>query len=350
MKRALVAIAVRHAVRATAWRVALMVTAGAGALSQAGEIGHFNGGVPGIRDFAMPEPGFYCTVYSYRYASDRLNDSHGDEVDTVTGSRGRLRLTVDVDLDLYVVAPALIWVSPWEVLGARYGAYVLPSFATSTVGASLATLSGRGGSLDVDSRFGAGDLYVQPLWLGWSFTHWDLALGYGFYAPVGRYSTETVSLPVVGSVTAEAEDNIGLGFWTHQAQGAVSWYPWEHRGTAVSTALTYEIHGDKEGFDLTPGQNLTVNWGVSQYLPLDADKNLLLEVGPAGYSSWQITDDSGSDAGDPDVHDQVHAVGAQLGLTYVPWQAALNLHYFYEVAARDRFQGQSLGLNFAIRF
>ena len=48
--------------------------------------------------------------------------------------------------------------------------------------------------------------------------------------------------------------------------------------------------------------------------------------------------------------DQVHAIGGQIGLTYVPWNGALNFHYFYEFAAKDRFQGQSIGLNFAIKF
>ena len=85
-------------------------------------------------------------------------------------------------------------------------------------------------------------------------------------------------------------------------------------------------------------------------MPLTADHTLLLEIGPAGYSQWQLTDDTGSDARNPDVHDQVHAVGGQLGLTYVPWNAVMNFHYFYEFAAKDRFQGQSLGLNFAVKF
>jgi hypothetical protein len=40
------------------------------------------------------------------------------------------------------------------------------------------------------------------------------------------------------------------------------------------------------------------------------------------------------------VRDEVHAVGGQLGLTYVLWVAALNLHYFGEFAAQDRFQGR----------
>jgi hypothetical protein len=53
-----------------------------------------------------------------------------------------------------------------------------------------------------------------------------------------------MTLPGGATVTAEAADNIGLGFWTDQFQGAVTWYPWAHKGTAVSAVLTYEIHSD----------------------------------------------------------------------------------------------------------
>ena len=43
-----------------------------------------------------------------------------------------------------------------------------------------------------------------------------------------------------------------------------------------------------------------------------------------------MTDDSGRDARNPSVRDEVHAVGGQLGLTSVPWVAALNVHYVGE--------------------
>jgi hypothetical protein len=171
-----------------------------------------------------------------------------------------------------------------------------------------------------------------------------------FNAPAGKYDTETVTLPGGRSITAEATDNIGYGFWTHQLQGAVAWYPWTHKATAVTAALTYEIHHQKADFDLTPGQNLTFNWGISQFLPLTRDQKLLLEVGPAGYSSWQVSDDTGSDARNGQVHDEVHAVGGQLGLTYLPWQTVLNFHGLYEFAAQDRFQGHAFGLNLAKQF
>ena len=58
----------------------------------------------------------------------------------------------------------------------------------------------------------------------------------------------------------------------------------------------------------------------------------------------------GSDARNGQVHDEVHAVGGQLGLTYVPWHTALNFHAFYEFAAKDRFQGQAFGINLAKKF
>ncbi len=50
------------------------------------------------------------------------------------------------------------------------------------------------------------------------------------------------------------------------------------------------------------------------------------------------------------VKDEVHAVGAQIGLTNVPLNGSLNFHYFYEFDAKDRFQGQSIGLNLAFKF
>lgn len=330
--------------------VFILTSQGNGPVALAGEIGHFNPGVANIRDFAMPAPGYYGVLYNYWYWTHQYNDRNGDKVNSITvGPGGGTNLNLNVDVNLYAIAPTFIWVSDCTVLGAKYGAYISPVFANSSVGASLSRITGTGRSLN-SSQFGAGDLFVQPLWLGWSKKHWDLSLGYGFYAPVGRYDIQTVTLPVVGSFTAEAPDNIGLGFWTHQFQGTALWYPWEHRATAVCAALTYELHGKKKDFDLTPGQNLTLNWGVSQYLPLRKDNKLLLELGLSGYSSWQISDDSGSDAKNPGVHDSVHAVGGQLGLTYVPWNAAVNLHYLNEISAQDRFQGDVIGASVVVKF
>jgi len=321
-------------------------------VTEAGEIGHYAGGFLNIRDYFVPPPGVYAAVYNYFYRTDQLNDRNGDRVDSVTvnpGSGPGLTLGVEVNVNMYVVAPTVIWVTDIKSLGIKYGAFISPNLANASLQGSLSSVTGRGGSAEA-SAFDVGDLFVQPVWLGKTLEHWDFALAYGFYAPTGKYNTEFYSLPGGNSVKAESGDNIGFGFWTQQIQGAVAWYPWADKRLAITSVLTYEINGKKKDFDLTPGQVLTFNWGISQFLPLRKDKSLLLEVGPAGYSSWQITDDTGSGASNAGVRDQVHAVGGQLGLAYLPWHASLTFHGFYEFAAKDRFQGASFGVSLAKKF
>ena len=318
--------------------------------SHAGEIGHFNGGLMNIRDYFVPDPGFYSVDYNYFYDTNRLNNKNGDKISSVTikpGSGPGSTLGLNMNVNMYANALGLMWVSDLKIFGAKYAFLVAPNAANASLESSYSRATGIGNSSQA-SNFGFGDIFVQPVWLGWTLKHWDFALGIGFYAPTGEYNTTTVTLPVVGPVTTEAADNIGYGFWTFQFQGAVAWYPWENKGTAVTAVLTYETNTKKEGFDLTPGDILTFNWGISQFLPLTKDHKLLLEVGPAGYDSWQTTPDGGRLSSN--VRDQLHAAGGQIGLTYVPWMLSLNTHYFYEFAAIDRFQGQSFGFSIAKKF
>lgn len=331
---------------------ALVVLAVAAAIAaQASEISHYSPSMPSIRDFVVPDPGFVGIIYSYAYMSDQLNDRNGDEISQVTigAPPATATLDVDVDLDVFVVVPGVMWASNWKILGATYGAYAMIPFSNTSIGASLTTATGTGRSVE-ESQFAMADPFVMPLWLSWISAHWGITAGYGFAPPLGKYDTESVVIPHVGELTAESPENIGLGFWTHELQGAATWYPWADKRMAVLGALTWEINGQKKDFDLTPGQNLALNWGAGEYLPLKKDQSLLLEVGPTGYNSWQITDDSGDDVQGTPVRDEVHGVGLQVGATYVPWKALLNFRYLYEYGATDRFQGQSFGLNFAIHF
>ena len=49
----------------------------------------------------------------------------------------------------------------------------------------------------------------RPAYLGWHTPRADFVAGYGFYAPTGRYE-------------AGANDNVGLGMWSHEIQGGVT--------------------------------------------------------------------------------------------------------------------------------
>ncbi len=111
-----------------------------------------------------------------------------------------------------------------------------------------------------------------------------------------------------------------------------------------------ETNDKKEDFDVTPGGLLTLSCGADRYLPLRADQSLLRDVGLAGYSSWQVSNDSGADAAITAVKDEVHAVGVQVGLSHVPMNMAQTLNYLNEFDSKDRFQGESIGLKFAIKF
>ncbi len=315
--------------------------------AHAGEIGHFVPGVVNIRDLAVPPPGFYGVLYNYGYSTSRINDANGKQLSSVTiGGRS---YDIGVDVNVYALAPTFIWSTEKKVLGAQYAAYFSPTFSNASINGMISSASGVGRSPST-GQFNIGDIFVEPVFLGWGGKKYHFSYGYGFYIPSGKYKTTTVTLPVVGSVTAEAADNIGLGFWTHQNQGALYLYPWPDQRLAIQNAFTWEIHGNKKSFDLKPGQNLTWNWGISQFLPLKKDKTVLMEVGPVGYSSFQVSDDSGTDARNPTVHDRVHAAGLQVGVTSVKRVMALNFHWFHEFSATDRFQGTAIGLNLTFKF
>lgn len=302
----------------------------------AGELGHYAPGLPNIRDLLVPaEPGFYYAQYHFLYTANAFHDRNGNEVDSI--NVGGATLNIDADVNAFAIAPTFLWVSPWEILGARYGAYAAPTLGNTSFQASLRTETGFGRSTD-DSSFAPGDLFVQPVWLGWSGKHFDATVGYGFYAPVGKYEDG-------------ATDNVGLGFWTHQFQVAGAWYPVETRMLAVTFAGTFEIHSEKTDVDITPGERFSLNYGISQYIPLNKGPTWMGEIGVIGFSQWEVGKDSGS-AVNPvtNVRDQVHAIGVQAGATYLPWEAGLTFHYLHEYDAEARFEGEYFGLTLVKAF
>src|SRR5262245_22029887 len=98
--------------------IATSLLAAAGA-AQASDIGHFNCGVYSIRDyFVPPDPGVYGALYNYFYRTDRVNDNNGNKITTGPGGL----TTFDLDVNLYALAPVVIWATPYEILGAKYAA------------------------------------------------------------------------------------------------------------------------------------------------------------------------------------------------------------------------------------
>jgi hypothetical protein len=293
-------------------------------------------GVATVRDFVVPpDPGFYYVQYNVFYTTDTYKDRNGNSADSVT--IGGVTLDVDADIDSFALVPTFIWVSPWEFLGASYATLIAPSFVNTSVQAGLRTQTGFGRSID-ESQFAFGDLYVRPVWLGWNSKHFGVSAGYGFYAPTGEYDD------------GEA-DNTGLGFFTHELQAGLTWYPWEHQATAAMVAGTYEIHYEKDDVDITPGERFSLDWGVSQFVPINEDQTLLVELGLTGYSQWQVERDSGDDVISLlNTKDEIHAAGLQVGLASLPRNASLTFRYLHEFEAEARFEGDLFSLVLAKGF
>lgn len=299
-------------------------------MARGGEIGRYDDEVVDIRNYFVPV--------------DRISS------EMVDAFSGPVNVNVGPRVRSYALMPMLVWAAPYEILGTRYTAYVAPFFANNNVAAELSIVSGTGGNWN-SSSFAVSDLYMQRLCLDLGMNHLGISLAYDFYAPVSKYSTQTVPLPnSTDAATVASKNNIRLRYSTLQAQAGIAWYPMTNKTTAVTAVGTYEYNGETSDFDIRPGQMFTITWGVSHYLPLNKNQELLLEVGPAGYDSYQITDSTGGNAFGDTPKSRIDAVGGQLGLTYVPWNAFLAVHGFYEYAAASRFPGASIGLYFGIKF
>ena len=314
--------------------LALLLTAGSAIPCQAAELGHYSPALLGIRDFIMPDPGFYYIQYILFYTTDTLKDKNGNSIRSI--DVGPLEFKVETDVDSYMIVPTLVYATDFEILGARYAALLSQPFGNTSVQAALESTTIPGFGLKVDeSGFGLGDTYIRPLWLGWNLGRFDVGAAYSLYLPTGKYD-------------AGDADNVGLGMWTHELMANVAYYLDEQRGTALTLAGIYEIHHEKDDIDITPGSHLSINAGISQYLPLG--EKWLAELGVAGTAQWQMTKDHGSDARNKNVKDQVYGIGPEVGIVYLPWEAQFKVRWTHEFEAEDRFEGDFLTFTAAFSF
>lgn len=279
-------------------------------------------GQQGLNAGVIPDPGFTYGNMAINYSSSQLNNPSGDPV---SGISGTYSFWVDENIFYYV--------SNFKILGASFAPYAAVNFANGSLVANLVgtNLSGNGGGE------GLADTWVEPLNLGWHFKRADFNVGYAFVAPTGRF-------------TPGASDNVGSGYWGNDITSGTTFYITKNKGTSANLFTDWEIHGEKSGVDLTPGQAFTMEWGFGQVLPLKKDFSRLLQLGLIGYDQWQVSDNGGFIA--PGVSASlvpfysVHAIGVQSN--FVLPAKGLNLFFKYEdeYRALARPQGRSIVFGF----
>ena len=279
--------------------LALVVATG----SFAAEQSHYVNGVEGIKAPSLPPPGVYGRLYTAYYTADTLRDADGE------------KLPVGFDATVLAVVPRLIWITPLKILGADYGMDILAPYLTKDIEIDAK-------KLDTDSS-GFGDICVEPLLLSWRLPRADVCAAAGAYLKTGSFDATDPSSP--GDGYNSLLFTLGSTLYLDPAK---SW--------AASVLARYEINGEKEHVEITPGDAFHFEWGVSKNL------DRLFDVGVVGYCQWQTTDDSGSgvSAEDRGHHDRAFAVGPEVQCVIPQLKTIASLRYEQEFEVRDRPEGR----------
>jgi hypothetical protein len=270
----------------------------------------------GLDAGTQPPPGPYYGVVFYRYGTDRINDREGN------------KLNLDGSLNQFVFAPLVSVVAKQKVLGANYGFVVVPA---------LLNVSLESPRFGQNPGPGFGDLYVQPINLGWHMKQVDVVAGYAFFAPTGRYA--------VG-----ADDNTSLDMWGNEVTIGATAYFNEKKTIDASTLAAFEFHGKKRHSDSQVGTLLTMEGGLGRNFAGGAAK-----VGLVYVAQWKLTDDTltGLPALLVRGKNSTGALGPEVTLPLAARNhlaGFLTIRYEWEVYARTTTQGNMLLVSAAFPF
>ena len=278
------------------------------------ETGHYTPGIQGIKAATLPPPGFYYMMHNVLYSSDSFYDGDGN--------------SADIDFDITVFANVHRFIYVWEdvFLGANYGIHAILPLTSTDI---------KMGAFNVDdSQFGIGDIVIEPFLLSWNKPKYDIAFGLAAIAPTGSYDVAKPASP-------------GKSFWSGMLTLGGTYYMDSHKSWHASVLTRYEVHGEKKDFDITPGDDLTFEWGIGKTIPAD----FIWNIGVSGYAHWQISDDKGSDVlYDASVHDRVFAVGPEVTCFIPPIKMNIELRGQLEFGAVDRSEGTKMCLTLVKAF
>ncbi len=179
-----------------------------------------------------------------------------------------------------------------------------------------------------NNNTGMGDPYAIPFNASWAVSSmWVLSTQYSFWAPIGEYAPNR-------------SDNVGLGYWSHDVRGTVSYLPLGNPGLLLSASLLYEVNGRKEGYDLRPAPHTSMELGASMAL---SDR---LIVGGMMGAIWEVADASGANATE-DGRDRMLNAALEISYWFIPGELGAMGRLTRELSVRDRFEGTTytLGLN-----
>lgn len=275
------------------------------------DLGHRFIGTLGARAGEQRDEGLYVADRLVYYSASTFRDRSGRPLPT-----GDARLTA--------IANAFGLAATFEV-------EALETYVSFVAAAPLAAVSlvAETPEASVD-RFGLGDVYLQPLGLGWRLPHVDLIASYAVYVPTGIFRL--------------GEGGLSRGHVTHElALGATLFFDSERR-FRISALASYDINQRKNGVDITRGETVQVQGGAGALI---AD---LIDIGVVGAGIWQVGDDTGADIPPAllGARDRALGIGGEIGVIVAPIHGRIGIRYLWETAARSRPEGHVLVFELAI--
>ena len=297
-----------------------------------------------------PEGVYVQNLWSWYHAS---NDGFLQTGNLRCGPALRLCLSANFSasgsLDVFVDQIIIPVNTPFKILGATYGFLIDIPFAIVDANGAAALQPvlntprqnfslGTFGSSDGSTKGSIGDIYFQPIDLGWHFRQLEVVATGGFLAPTGPYNSN-------------ARLNVGFGHWSGElGLGGIA-YADRQRTWALSVFSHYMMYSSQHGRNYTLGDEVPFEWSASKTLNLHNDIVKQVTLGAVGYAQWQTTDNSINLNPSNSVsqaalsrlehtHAQIYSAGPGIqGLTKF---GLFDLRYYEEFAARATPSGRYL--------
>jgi hypothetical protein len=225
-----------------------------------------------------------------------------------------------VNVDVNLLVPALAVTTQAKILGATYGFQIVPPFLDQRLALARA-------DVQTSTSYGFGDMYVQPVNLGWRTKRADYLAAYGFYAPAG------------------AGDR-SLNMWAHEiVAGATVYFDYQKKWNVALTGF-YDIHQSKSNQDIRVGNILTIEGGAARSFLKGAAHG-----GVAYVAQWKMTRDSDIPSRLPRTNGRVFGLGPDVAVPVFAKGTLLGLigfRYSWEFGAKTNFEGHNLVISFTL--
>jgi hypothetical protein len=276
-------------------------------------------GLSAINSGVSAAPGLTYNNSFLFYARDEQKGGDGEVL--ATGAQAVL-------LDMNTV----LWAGSQEIaaLGnARFSLAATIPIANNSLSSSTQGAISAGGGL--------GDVYLQPVILGWHQDRADIRAIVGVLAPTGKFN-------------AGAKDNVGNGYWTPVIATGQTFYVSQDKATTLSAFEMYEFHTTQSGTGIRPGETFDLDYSVMRAFPVMTESRL--QVGVVGYGAWQTTAKTGPGItlAEEAQRYRVNGVGVGMNLFLPAQRVSLSLKYFDEFSNQWTYQGYSLQISGGVVF